>query len=139
MIVDESTDFGARAARHLREDKVAWLTTVTPSGAPLPMPVWFVWDGDETVVMYSRDSARVRNVRANPNVSLNFAGDGQGGDIVVLSGTAEVIDGAETADKDPGYRDKYSWGFDRLRISPEQFAARYPNRISIRLTRLRGH
>ena len=44
-VIDEGTEFGARVARHLREDVVVWLTTVTPSGAPLPAPVWFIWDG----------------------------------------------------------------------------------------------
>ncbi len=35
-MIDESTEFGARVAAHLREERVVWLTTVTPSGAPLP-------------------------------------------------------------------------------------------------------
>ena len=83
-MIDQSTEFGTRAARHLREDIVVWLTTVTPSGSPLPMPVWFVWDGNESVVMYSMAGARIRNIEANPRVSLNFGGDGGGGDIVVL-------------------------------------------------------
>ena len=89
-MIDQSTEFGARVARHLREDVVVWLTTVTPAGAPLPSPVWFLWDGAESVVMYSMPSARIRNVEANPRVALNFAGDGRGGDIVVLSGKATV-------------------------------------------------
>jgi PPOX class probable F420-dependent enzyme len=54
------------------------------------MPVWFLWDGAESVVMYSMPAARVRNVEANPRVTLNFAGDGKGGDIVVLSGRAAI-------------------------------------------------
>ena len=88
-MIDESTEFGARVARHLREDRVVWLTTVTPSGAPLPSPVWFWWDGEETVRVFSLpDTGRVRAVQNNPKVSLNFAGNGQGGDIVVLSGEA---------------------------------------------------
>jgi hypothetical protein len=57
-VVDESTEFGARVARHLRDEIVVWLTTVTPRGAPLPMPVWFVWDGAETFA--KRDSVPVR-------------------------------------------------------------------------------
>ena len=62
------------------------MTTVSPSGAPLPRPVWFLWDGGETVVMYSQAGLRVRNLAANPRVTLNFRGDEEGGDIVVLSG-----------------------------------------------------
>jgi hypothetical protein len=33
-MIEETTEFGARVARHLREETVVWLTTVTPSGAP---------------------------------------------------------------------------------------------------------
>ena len=32
-MIDERTDLGALVARHLREDRVVWLTTVTPGGA----------------------------------------------------------------------------------------------------------
>ena len=85
-MIDESTEFGARVARHLRDEIVVWMTTVTPVGSPLPMPVWFIWDGAGSVLMYSQPGARVRNVEANPRVTLNFSGDGRGGDIVVLSG-----------------------------------------------------
>ena len=90
-MIDESTELGALVARHLREDRVAWLTTVTPGGSPVPSPVWFWWDGDDHVFLFSLpDTARTRNIEANPKVSLNFAGDGYGGDIVILSGRAEL-------------------------------------------------
>jgi hypothetical protein len=56
-MIDLSPAFGARAARHLREETVVWLTTVTPKGVPLPSPVWFLWDGAESVLTYSMPSA----------------------------------------------------------------------------------
>jgi PPOX class probable F420-dependent enzyme len=137
-MIDESTEFGARVARHLREDRVVWLTTVTPSGAPLPSPVWFWWDGADTVRVFSLpDTARVRNIRANPKVSLNFAGDGSGGDIVILSGEATIAD--DRADRHPQYAEKYQWGFERIGITPEQFAQRYSAPLRIRITKVRGH
>jgi PPOX class probable F420-dependent enzyme len=137
-MIDESTDLGAQVARHLREDRVAWLTTVTPGGAPLPSPVWFLWDGSDGVLVFSLPgTARTKNIEANPKVSINFAGDGSGGDIVILSGQASIVDGS--ADRVGAYVKKYQWGFDRLRITPEQFAARYSVPIRIRLTKVRGH
>ena len=135
---DEGTEFGARAARHLREEIVVWMTTITPEGGPLPMPVWFVWDGGEVVRMHSRRSARVRNIEANPHVSLNFSGDGRGGDIVVLSGTATAGAGAP-ADQDPEYLDKYRDHIARIGMTPDTFAQRYEVPVRIELTRLRGH
>jgi PPOX class probable F420-dependent enzyme len=139
-MIDETTDLGALVARHLREDRIAWLTTVTPGGAPLPSPVWFWWDGADTVYVFSLpDTARTRNIESNPKVSLNFAGDGSGGDIVILSGVASCEPDDAGAHKLPGYVQKYQWGFDRLRQTPEQFASRYSMPVRIRLTKVRGH
>jgi PPOX class probable F420-dependent enzyme len=138
-VIDESTEFGARAAQHLREDVVVWLTTVTPAGWPLPRPVWFLWDGAESVLVFSRPSTRVRNVEANPRVTLNFAGDGRGGDIVVLSGRAAIDADAPDADRAHDYRAKYDGHIARIGMTPETFARRYSVPLRIRLTRLSGH
>lgn len=138
-VIDQSTEFGARVAGHLREEIVVWLTTVTPAGSPLPSPVWFIWDGGESVVMYSMPGARVRNVEANPRVTLNFGGDGGGGDIVVLSGEAVIDKDAPPADQDGEYRAKYDEHIGRIGMTPETFAQRYSVPVRIQLTRLRGH
>ena len=138
--IDEGGEFGARAARHLREDPVVWLTTVGAGGAPSPNPVWFLWDGTATVRVFSLpDAARVRHVQANPMVTLNFAGDGGGGDVVVLSGTAELRPDDAPADAVPEYLTKYAEHISRIGLTPRTFAERYSLPISITLTRLRGH
>jgi PPOX class probable F420-dependent enzyme len=138
-VIDQSTEFGARAARHLRDEIVVWMTTVTPTGSPLPRPVWFLWDGDESVTMYSMPGARVRNLEANPRVALNFPGDGRGGDIVVLSGNATIHRDAPPADQDAEYRAKYDEHIARIGMSPEPFAQRYSVPVRIELARLQGH
>jgi PPOX class probable F420-dependent enzyme len=138
-VIDESTKFGARVARHLRDDVVVWLTTVTPAGSPLPRPVWFLWDGAESVLVFSRPGARVRNIEANPRVTLNFAGDGRGGDIVVLSGRAAIDPDAPSADRADDYRSKYDGHIARIGLTPEAFARRYSVPLRIRLVRLDGH
>ena len=138
-MIDESTELGALVARHLRGDRVAWLTTVTPGGAPVPSPVWFWWDGGDSVFVFSLpDTARTRNIEANPKVSLNFEGDGAGGDIVILSGRATIEQGPPANLVAP-YVKKYGWGFERQRVTPQQFAQRYSVPIRIRLTKVRGH
>lgn len=138
-VIDESTEFGARVARHLREEIVVWLTTVTPAGAPLPRPVWFLWDDAESVTMYSEPGARVRNLGSNPRVTLNFAGDGRGGDIVVLSGTATIDADAPPADRADAYLAKYDEHIARIGMTHDSFAQRYSVPVRIRLTRVRGH
>lgn len=115
------------------------MTTVTPAGAPVPMPVWFFWDGGESVRMYSRRSPRVRNIEAHPQVSLNFAGDGGGGDVVVLSGTATADPDMPPAYEDAEYVAKYSDHIARIGRTPETFAQAYEVPVRIQLTRVRGH
>jgi PPOX class probable F420-dependent enzyme len=138
-VIDESTEFGARVARHLRDEIVVWLTTVTPAGWPLPRPVWFLWDGAESVVVYSQPGARVRSIEANPRVTLSFSGDGRGGDIVVLSGRATVDAEAPPADRADDYRAKYDAHIARIGMTPESFAQRYSVPLRIGITRVDGH
>jgi PPOX class probable F420-dependent enzyme len=138
-VIDRDTEFGARAARRLRDEVVIWMTTVTPDGSPLPRPVWFIWDGDESAVMYSRPSPRVRNVEANPRVTLHFDGDGGGGDVIVFSGTASVDRELPPADQSPEYLEKYDDHIARLGMRPETCAQAYRVPMRIRFKRVDGH
>jgi general stress protein 26 len=57
-----------------------------------PNPVGLLWDGGDTTVTYSQtDARRLANIRRQPLFSLNFDSNG-GDDIVVLTGTAEILD-----------------------------------------------
>jgi len=137
-MIDESTEFGARVARHLREETVVWLTTVTPSGAPLPRPVGFLWDGGKNVSVYSQPGARIRNIGRNPKVTLNFRGDANGGDIVVLSGTAEVDDSGPSAAEDAAWVAKYATAWERFEMTAESFAQRFNVPVRIRISAVHG-
>ena len=72
-------------------------------------------------------------------MTLNFTGDGRGGDIVVLSGTARLdLDGPSAAES-PDYLEKYDAHIARIGMTPETFAERYSVPVRIELTRVRGH
>lgn len=137
-MIDEGSEFGARVARHLREETLVWLTTVTPSGAPLPRPVGFLWDGGEEVWVYSQPGARIRNISRNPKVTLNFRGDASGGDIVVLSGTAEVDEDRPSAAENPAWVGKYASEWARAGMTAESFALRFSVPVRIRIGRVDG-
>jgi PPOX class probable F420-dependent enzyme len=137
-VIDETTEFGSRVARHLREQHVVWLTTVTPSGAPLPRPVGFLWDGQETVSVYSQPEARVRNIASNPKVTLNFGGDGRGSDIVVLAGTAEINASAPSAAQNPAWVSKYADDWTLGGMTAESFAQRFSVPLTIRIRDVSG-
>ncbi len=128
----------SRAAERLATDLIAWLTTVSPSGAPQTSPVWFLWDGDEFLIYSLDDTARTRNIATNPHVALNLDGNGLGGDIVTLEGRASVDPDAPTAAAVPAYVAKYRERMDANGWSPEKFAADYPVAIRVRPTRARA-
>ncbi|WP_249019636.1 TIGR03667 family PPOX class F420-dependent oxidoreductase [Conexibacter sp. S30A1] len=137
-MIDFGGEHGARALAHLRQDPVIWLTTVSPSGAPLPMPVWFVFDGQESLLVYSINGTRVRNVGANPLVALSCPSDSEGTDVVVFSGEASFDPDAPPADQNAAYLEKYEQRIGGLEMTPASFAETYDTPIRIRLTRLRG-
>lgn len=138
-MIDETTEFGARAARRLRAEHLAWLTTVSPAGAPQPVPIWFLWGVSESVLLYSRpDTRKLRNIAQNPRVTLHLDGNGHGGDIVVCHGRASISDDI-SADRVADYVTKYAALIERNRWTPASFAADYSVPIRIAVSRVRGH
>lgn len=133
-------EFGERVTTRLRDEMVVWLTTVGADGTPQPNPVWFLWDGDATLLVYNRAEAhRLGHIDARPGVALNFDGNGRGGDIVVLSGTARRAPGTAPAHENADYVAKYAEAMTRVSGSPAEFAAAYPVAVEIDLRRIRGH
>jgi PPOX class probable F420-dependent enzyme len=116
---------------------VAWLTTVNADGQAQSSPVWFLAGPDHFVVYSLADTPRVRNIRANPRVSLNLNSTREGTDLVIVEGRAEIVDGAVPADRDREYLAKYEAEIVREGMTAESFARDYPVRIHIHPTRLR--
>ena len=138
-MLDESTEFGQRATRRLKEEIIGWLTTVTPEGQPQPTPVWFLWDGDRSILMYSRPSMRkLANIAANPKISLSLDSDGIEADIVVVWGEMHVSNDPP-ANEVPGYVEKYR---DRIAAlewkTPDVYAADFNVPLRINVTRIHG-
>jgi PPOX class probable F420-dependent enzyme len=106
---------------HLVHDHIVWLTTVTPAGRPAPRPVWFLWDGTAFTIYSLPDGAKLRHIAANDHVSLNFNSTPDGGDVVVISGRAEVLDGAPPPSEVPGMLDKYRESIQAMGYTPEWY------------------
>ena len=139
MEIDTSTEAGARAARHLEDDQIVWLTTVGAGGTPQPSPVWFLWDG-ATALIYSQPSTpKLRNIEQRPRVSLHFNCTPHGGDVVILTGDAWVDSGAATGALNSAYVDKYAGGLQSIGMTPEAFIQEYSVPIRVRPTSLRSH
>lgn len=135
---DTTTEFGSRAARRLRDEKIIWLTSVRSDGLPQPVPVWFLWE-NETFLIYTQPQAqKLRNINHNPKVSLHFDGGKWGDDIVIFTGEAFIDDNAPMVDQKSEYVEKYREGLRRINLSPEKMARDYSVAIRVRLTRLLG-
>jgi PPOX class probable F420-dependent enzyme len=99
--------------------------------------VWFLWDG-ETFLIYSQPGTpKVRNVTANPRVSLHLGDDGTGGDVVIFEGAAAVEPDTPRADRVDNYLAKYQAAIEDLGYEPGPFARTYSTAIRIRPTRAR--
>jgi PPOX class probable F420-dependent enzyme len=126
----------AHADRRLTGDLIIWLTTVNPQGQPQTSPVWFWWDGEHVVLFSMPRSPKVTNIRANPKVSLNLDGNGQGGDIVSIEGTAELFEEPPLTEF-PEYVGRYADKLQAMGYEPEPFAHAYSVGIRVSPTRFR--
>ena len=90
-MLDTTTEAGGRAERRLREEEIAWLTTVRSDGQPQSVPVWFFRDGEKFLVYSQPGRQKLRNIERNPRVDLNLNSNAQGGDVVHVEGTAEIV------------------------------------------------
>jgi PPOX class probable F420-dependent enzyme len=125
----------------MREDRLIWFTTVDAKGTPQPTPVWFLWDdADSTILIYSRaDARRLEHLQRNSRIALNFDGNGIGGNIIVITGEAQVSASDPPADRFPVYVDKYREFIARRYDTPEKFAEIYSVALRILPTAIRGH
>jgi PPOX class probable F420-dependent enzyme len=136
-VLDPSSKGHAHAERRLRSEAVVWLTTVRADGQAQASPVWFLWDG-ETFLLYSQPGAqKVRNLTANPKVSLHLGDDGAGDDIVTFEGAATVEPDTPRADRVAEYLAKYQTAIEALGYEAGPFARTYSTAIRVRPTRAR--
>lgn len=138
MALDFSTDLGAKVLQRLDEDHVVWLTTVAGSGTPQPNLVWFLWNGEIITVYTTPEAVRLNNILRNPRVSLNFNSDPEGHGMIVITGSAEIIDGAPKAIDNQPYLDKYKDGIKGLGMSAQQMSDQYSVVIRITPDHFRG-
>lgn len=134
-MLDTTTRAGARAEARLREEEVAWLTTVRPDGQPQSVPVWFLWDGEAFLIYSQPDRRKLKNVARNPRVHLNLNSNDRGGDVARAEGTAVVDEDFPPANEVVGYLEKYRTAIARIGYAPEGFARAYSVALRVSPTR----
>ncbi|MEQ4208622.1 pyridoxamine 5'-phosphate oxidase family protein [Actinopolymorpha sp. B9G3] len=128
----------AEVEARLRDDVIAWFTTVRPSGRPDCVPIWYLWTGDE-ILIYSRPrTPKLRNLAVHPYVALGLDDTRLGWDVIRLEGEAVADPSYPGLDTIPAYVEKYG---DRLAAigydSPRAFAADFSVAIVVTVAKLR--
>lgn len=137
--LDTSTDRGRHVESRLRDDIVAWLTTVRPSGQPDNVPVWFLWHGD-SIVVYSRpNKTKLHNLEKNPRVSLTIDDTKGGWDVIRVEGIARYAPDYPRPHEIPAYDTKYAVGIRRIGYEDARaFGEEYSAAIIITPTKYRA-
>jgi PPOX class probable F420-dependent enzyme len=148
VLPDAATEFGAAVRSRLGSEQFIWLTTVSSSGTPQPIPVWFVWQEDDAwgdgsfLIYHITGSARARSLRERPRVSLHFNGsaDGESG-IVVFTGTVEILADGPRPEDVPAYAEKYGHvtAVTSRHTTLAEFMSTYGIVSRVRPSRVRGH
>lgn len=97
----------AHVEGRLRDDLIAWLVTVRPSGQPDATPIWFVWQEGKLVMFSKPSQTKLANLAANPRVTVVLDDTRGGGDVARILGTAEHDPSFPAPHEIPAYVEKY--------------------------------
>lgn len=90
--------------KQLKEERIIWLSTVRPDGRPHLVPIWFYWTGEYIYFTTFQGSRKLENLMSNHHLAMALP---DGGDVVILEGTAEFVDGIDAQPLFDGFLTKY--------------------------------
>ena len=137
-MLDVTTEWGQHAEQRLRTNIIGWLTTVGLDGRPYTVPVWFLWDGNAVLIFSQPRKQKIRNLRKNARVTLALDDTKQGEDVVIVEGTAEVLDNPDISATLPAYVEKYGAMMQDMGSTPEAMAADFSVGIRVTPTKFRS-
>lgn len=137
-MLDLTTEWGQHAEERLRSNIIAWLTTVGSDGRPYTSPVWFLWDGQTILIFSQPHRQKVRNLRNNPRVTLALDDTQVGDDVVIVEGTAELVDNPGLSTMLPAFADKYRERLESMEWTAEEMAADYSQAIRVTPTKFKS-
>ena len=89
MLTDSIREF-------LRKPLIARMTTIDPDGYPHTVPVWFMLDGDDVVIIADRSTRKVGHITANSKGAVTIGGDS-------VDGAGYLLKGEFVIEEDPGH------------------------------------
>jgi len=135
-MANQQLTINAHVAERLKKEPIIWLSTVRPNQRPHLVPVWFLWDNNEEILIFSQpENQKIRNIRHNSNVALALEAADGGDDVVLLDGTAEILSAPSSEVVSPAFIEKYGPTMQQMGWQPEGMAKDYSQVIRIKLTR----
>ena len=126
-----------RTEQHLEKDMVVWLTTVSRTGRPHAVPVWFWWDGAQFLI-YSIPGQKIRDIEANPHVELHLNTDRVGDRVHRFEGRVEILKDQPPAYRVPKYLAKYRERIKGYGWTPKGFSDQYHIALRVKPTRIKS-
>ncbi|MCL4303357.1 MAG: pyridoxamine 5'-phosphate oxidase family protein [Anaerolineae bacterium] len=74
----------------LQKPLVARMSTLDPDGYPHTVPVWFMLDGDDLVVISVSSTRKVGHIKANPKGAIAIGGDPVDGGGYLIKGEFSI-------------------------------------------------
>jgi len=136
MLLDPNNPKHAHVDERLRSDKVIWLNSVRPDGRPHSVIVWFYWDSEHILIFSRPNNQKLRNIKQNPHVVLALDNTDEGGDVITVEGTAELLDEKAVNATMPEYAQKYATSLQEMGWTAEAMATDYSQPIRITPTKL---
>lgn len=133
-ILDHTAEAAHREER-LRGDAIAWLGSVRPDGRPHLVPVWFLWDGEDLLILSQPRTQKVRNLARDPRVTIALDDSRTGRDVVLLEGIAALLPVGERPEQVSAYLAKYAMLLAEMDWLAEAYLEEYAQAIVIRPTR----
>jgi general stress protein 26 len=89
--------FSDTVREFLQKPLIARMSTIDPNGYPHTVPVWFALDGDDIVMISTRETRKVGYILANPKGAVTIGGDPGDGAGYLIKGEFSVEPDPEDA------------------------------------------
>lgn len=130
-MLDLSQPKNAHIDERLRSEHIIWLSSVKQNGEPHMVPVWFLWDGKTILIFSQPNTQKMRNLQHDRRVMLALNTTPDGGEVLMIKGTAELGESADMKNEIPALAEKYKQEIQDFGWTAESMLQDYSKAIRV--------